>query len=910
MRKNLDSLVLELQGHITEFTRWFNEASEQQGLGISLDASHVIEDIRTMRGYRLNQLVRAMRENGVHKEQVRTSVAAIGQTVERPGESGIILGALQSGKTGTAFMTLFAAPIHYLKSKVSFVPLFMTTNQKSHLMQTQKSMRDFFALYGDITIQSNGESRSLIDYYAQSGHDMVESEDAESITLHDYHEKLADELDYDIESLVAGMTVKRVPGEIAGKVRSIAKRAREKGHGVMLIVDEPQYGAAGRNRNDGEEVPCLLTRLFDEIDEDFFSPDTPNFVIGLSATPFDTSILDRLWLIRQKLNASYCGPNFFGGQLIDPTVETKLPIVRSFKEIGMKDRSLEMFAEIPYLIGATKSPERNSFRPTIKGPDGKRVGMTEVEMEQCGVALIRELLDKTLMARQEREGELQGALLRIASNTKLTERVLNGMRLDGPDSPYNVIKFYELGGDIKEIIKEKTRNDPRPYLVITVGKGRMGDAFPASTTLGIDLSQSSGDANSFLQGVFGRMCGYGKKNPLVIVSNKAKELFVELVKTNGKTETFDLNRNSTRMAALDKGRKRTDNYFMITDEMIESDHENSPLKAFRAEVVAYLEQQELARETYSKDVPRRRNMFMNLPEMMERHGLVDYIAQNSTRLDPDLQTGAKIVGFGETTIHKRRNGENVRIGYIESDDMPGECKVLISKVAYDSGDSSYKAGLRGQGGGLSATGRRSAAKHVNRGRRDDGDTASIMPVITVKKVDANGNTVDLKEKGRFVFDGIVFTLENEVLRYRAPVNDVVLAPNHAFARIMTEQEGVKRLGAYVFKHMNGRGGRTLDEALGQWDVQNALAHVYDPRTHRYDVVDHTIIFRDAITGEPGNPMGPAAIDLRDPMRPVLHAVIETYSQANNPHPAAANDDIATQAELLEEVMAPVAPRRV
>jgi hypothetical protein len=878
MRQDPAKLISKIQGHMVEFAAWFNEASAREGLGISLNVEDVLDDIRTMKGSRLMQLSRALREHQVHKEQVQTSVAAIAQTLARPGESGIILGALQSGKTGTAFMTLFAAPIHHLKTKVNFLPLFMTTNQKSHLLQTQKAMRAFFNLYGDITIKSDGESRSLLDYYAQSGSDLVERNETDETTLNEYHEQIAEDFDlgYDIDPLVEGMTVKRVPGEISGKVRSFAKRARDRGYGVMLIVDEPQYGAAGKLDKEGNENPCLLSKLFDEIDEDFFSPETPNFVVGLSATPFDTAILDRLWLIRQKLNESYCGPNFFGGQLIDPTVQTKLPIVRSFKEIGMEDRSLEWFSEIPFLLGATKNPERATFRATKTDRDGKKVAMSEFERQQRGAELIRDLLDKTIMKRQENIGTTQGVLLRIANKTDLTDKVLNAMGLEGENSPYNVIKFYNIGGDIKEIIKERTRNDPRPYLVVTVGKGRMGDAFPASTTMGIDLSQTSGDANSFLQGVFGRMCGYGKKNPLVIVSNMAKELYVELVRNNGKTENFDLNRNNTRMSVVENGRNRTENYFMITNEMIDADREDGPLRAFRADVEAYLEQQELAKPTLRTDVPRRRNQFMNLPEIMERHGLIDYIQKNTTRLDPELRNGARIVGFGETTTHQRRSGQKIRIGFLRNE--MNECAVLVSKVAYDTKDSKYRAGLlgqRGMGGGLSATGMRSAAKHVNRGRRDDGVKASVMPTITVKKVDENGRTIDLKENGHFVFDGIVFTLHNEVKRYRAPINDVVLAPNHAFRRLMTDDQGAKQVGAFAFRFMR-RGKRSLNEALGQWDVQNALSNIYDSRTHRYEVIDNTILFRNIRTGEPGNSRGPTAIDLTDPMAPILHTIVSTY----------------------------------
>lgn len=863
--RSTPAIVKELQEHIAQFSQWFNEAATNAGMGITLDPANVLKNLETAGGLRLRQLYGAVSEHRVHKEQVQTAVAAISETMRNPGSSGIVLGALQSGKTGTAFMTLFAAPVHYLKSKVSFVPLFMTTNQNSHLMQTQKAMRSFFDLYGDISIVSNGVTHSLLDYYAQSGTELAEADDESSITLHDYTARMVDEI-YPgtdiIDSIIQGMTVKRVPGEISRKVRQHCRRAKELGHGVMLIVDEPQFGASNQIKRDGTEVQCLLSRAFAEIDEDFFSPDTPNFMVGLSATPFDTASLDNLWLVRQKLHPSYVGPNYFGGERIDPTVETKMPQVKSFNEIA-RQRGMDWFSEMPFLIGAARKPTKESFKALKTDADGVKKEMNALERRLKGAELLKNLLDGTLKDKQKGFDHPVGALLRIANNRNLTEDVLDAMGVDAPDFPYNVIRFYNSNGDIKPLIWKATQNDKRPYLVVTVGKGRMGDAFPASTIMGVDLAHSSTDLNALLQGVFGRMCGYGKRKPLVVVSPQAKDMLVQYEDNLGATEDFKFSKH-VKTATLEKGRNQQESFFRITDEMIDEDVEDSPLRAFRADVISYLEQQRFAQETTSSMVPRRDSQYSNLPELMAKHGIVEYVRANSMRLDRELRDPACIVPVGKTSRYKRRDGTMADIAYTLND--AGECMTLVTKVDYSDPDAAHKTSRslgRALSEGLTAKGKRGreALPRGGRGRRDDG----ILPVITVKKVDADGIPVSGKERGRFVFDGFIFHLEDKVRRYRAAQNLTGLVEGHAFASAMTDQEKAEQLSLYVGEHMSGKRQRSFEAALGMADVQRVLSRMYDIETHTYDIDGQVIRFfrLDDETETPDNPLGPAEIDMSD-----------------------------------------------
>jgi hypothetical protein len=857
--KSREDQIAEVQNHVVDFSSWFNEAALMAGLGISLNPEDVLANIKTSFHADLHSLVRSIKEHGVHKEQVQTAVAAISQTLENPGQSGIVLGALQSGKTGTAFMTLFAAPIHYLKSKMTYVPLFMTTNQNSHLSQTQKGMRAFFKLYGNITITSNGESRSLLDYYAESGTDLAAAGDENSTSLNEYTNKIVESIDPTkdpVDVLVKEMTVKRVPRDISGRVRSFCNRARASGHAVMLIVDEPQYGASGQTVRKGEAVPCLLTRLFQEIDPEFFSSDSPNFMVGLSATPFDTAILSRLWKVKQKLKSSYVGPNVFGGEQIDPSVITQLPTVLSFDEVAKSNKVLDWFKEMPYLVGSAGSPDRKNFKPTVTLADGTKQAMYDVDRRKKAGKLIRLAIDGILNERQRKAGQPVGALLRIANKRQLTDDILNVMEMDGPDSPYNVIRFYNANGDIKQVIEDATRHDKRPYIVVTVGKGRMGDAFPASTVLAMDLTHTVTDANSLLQGMIGRMCGYGKDKPVVIVSNQSYSMWEQYLENSGATPDFNTSRHVTT-AVHSRGRNRGETYFMLTNEMIDSDHPDSPLRAFRADIIAYLEQQELAQMTMSKDVPRRTNSYMNYPELLEKHGIIKYIAENSKRLDRELRSEARIAPMDHVGEYQRRDQSTAQIRYDR--DADGNGRVLISKVDYAHAASNTSSNSRMRASSLGAGGRREPAKHVNRGRRNE----KIVPVITVKKVNENGASVAFDENGRFVFDGMVFHLEEKVRRYNQAVIETSLALNHAFAPAMTNPEKARQLAVAVYQNMYGSRERTFHDAFGQAKVQRVLSSMYDMATHTYEFDGRSIVFRNHGTDEVGNHKGPAIIDMTD-----------------------------------------------
>lgn len=846
-----------IQKHITAFCAWFNEASAEKGLGIQLDGSEVNKSIDAKRGREIEELNDAMQYHMVHKEQVLTAVEVIHNTIENPGMSGLVIGALQSGKTGTAFTSLFAAPIHYLKSKISYVPMFLTTNQNSHLQQTQDAMRAFFRLYGDISIISDGRKNSLIDYYGEYDVDLAEASDIEEITLEDYSYALVRDM-YPgkgkdvVSALVEGMTVKRQNKDINTKIRSLCDKAKKNGHGVMLIVDEPQFGASDRFSRDGKNVKCLLSKIIDEIDDDFFSPYTPNFMVGLSATPFDSARIDSLFKVRQRLNENYIGPNFFDGQAIDPSISNKAPNVYSFSDIGHLLEQKD-FTELSYLLGNRENPINSKYQSIKVAKDGNKSFRSMSENLQHGAELVRTLLDALVDEKEEAYPDDHiGALLRLSNNRYQTDVILDEMGLNSSDSPYNVIRFYDNSEDIKELVWRHTKDDPRPYIVVAVGKGRMGDAFPTGCCISMDLTHKSSDANAFLQGVFGRMCGYGKKEPVVIVSDLNKELWQEYSTTLGQMASFKSSRHAVERV-VEKGKNKKVSYFMISNEMIDNEPADSPLHMLRFETVRYLESQKLSQPTSNQHVPKRYgdDLYLNLPEIMEKYNIIEYVRENAHRLAPELIGDIEIVPFNEQVEHishkKDDNGIRHRsmLGYDLSDDKT-QCRVNVSKA-----DERAVGRSRSQN---------YAVPHQSIGK----ERGSITPVITVVKENEAGEKVESDQFGKFVFESIHFLLKRQVKHYNPGVTELSPVLGHAFTDAMSDQEKASQFGTYLHAAMlGGRKELSLLEALGTDQMQRSLGNLFDRNTHTYNVYDDVIVFENIETGAIENNVGPAIIRLND-----------------------------------------------
>src|SRR5205823_7436943 len=104
--------------------------SDARGLGVHVDVVDLIEQTRHGRNYRsILSFFEGERAGVLYREQIVTAVDAIGELIESPYNLGLILGALQSGKTTSALALQFAGPAVYLIKGEKVFPFYLTTSQ-------------------------------------------------------------------------------------------------------------------------------------------------------------------------------------------------------------------------------------------------------------------------------------------------------------------------------------------------------------------------------------------------------------------------------------------------------------------------------------------------------------------------------------------------------------------------------------------------------------------------------------------------------------------------------------------------------------------------------------------------------------------------------------------------------------
>ena len=336
---DVERRVSEYVGHLEKIARVFTQHAHELGLGVKLDASGAIQAVKNGTGFaRVMRYCDRPDDSGVlHDAQLMTALDCVGELLTSPRNNGLVLGAMQSGKTTTSLAFQFAGPIVYLLTDRCLYPIYLITSHTSQEDQTKIEIARFLDFYGELAVEVDDQNRcTLIDYVKKFFIDPVF---AFSSTINTYREHV---LKHALPDTMMGPRLddfiqRRVPGESIRRVADLCRRANAKGFAPLLIIDEPQFGASDRLVKVGDQVerrPCVLLQIFDRIDEAVGDDASDRVFIGLSATPYELHDINAVWKINQYLTSSYTGFNYFGGKVIDADADVDPPRTLSFGEFG------------------------------------------------------------------------------------------------------------------------------------------------------------------------------------------------------------------------------------------------------------------------------------------------------------------------------------------------------------------------------------------------------------------------------------------------------------------------------------------------------------------------------------------------------------------------------------------------
>ncbi|WP_158817883.1 hypothetical protein [Methylocapsa sp. S129] len=524
---DIPARVKQYEDHLRDIERAFNDYAQELGLGVRLSASGAIGTIKQGAGIaRVMRFCDRVDDSGVlHNSQLMTALACVGELLTAPQNNGLVLGAMQSGKTTTSLALQFAGPIVHQLTGRSLYPIYLITSHTSQEDQTKIEIARFLDFYGELAVKVDDQHQcTLIDYIKGFRVDPVF---AYAPTVNTYREHVLKNAlpDTLVGPRLDDFIQRRVRGESIRRVVEICRRANSAGFSPLLIIDEPQFGASDRlvKVEDGfERRPCVLLQIFDQIKE-ALGADAPDRVfIGLSATPFELHDVEAVWTVRQFLTSSYVGYNYFGGRVIDADVNVTPPRTLRFADFGQE-------IGLPFLANVSLAAY-DSDR-TVFSRFAEKIGYAGTQ-EQYRQDVEETLRAAILHMAQSDSTRGMGICIRLFNNNIRSHRLIENLRL--PSAAIEVIEYFgsdHRGQSVKRAIRQR-KHPELPFLIAVTNRARMGDAFPREVEWFLEFSNKAANLNALLQGLLGRACGYGKRST-VIMSDENALLVDDYIRSGG-----------------------------------------------------------------------------------------------------------------------------------------------------------------------------------------------------------------------------------------------------------------------------------------------------------------------------------------------------------------------------------------
>jgi hypothetical protein len=758
-----DSLHDDVEGyvaHLEALQSVFNAHAAEIGLNARIDVQGPVDAVR--HGIildRVGSFFTREDDSGVlHDAQLMTAMDCIREMLENPGQNGVVLGAMQSGKTTTSLALQLAGPIIYTLTGRRLYPMYLMTSHTSQEDQTNIELTNFLNYYGLIKIlrhPSDGDANITLD----PGF-------IRSPTVAYYRGQVLRQALGDIHMgpRLEDFVQRRVHGQRIQQVAELCGRAHAQGFEPILMIDEPQYGASDRMVvNDAgvmEQRPCVLLQIFEAIEEAMQIHGGRHSFVGLSATPYEIHELESVWVVRQYLSANYSGFNCFGGRVISEGVDIEPPVTFGFTDFATQ-MNLPDVARI--------SLAAYDATPTRFAVFARRLNFTGTQVEYQ--EMVHRAVRQSILRMVADANDTIGICLRTFNNNVRAADFVR--QLDLESSGIEMIYYFgsEYSGiSVKRAIRAR-RHPDRPFVIVVTNRARMGDAFPVHVRWFIDLAGRVSDLNALLQGLLGRACGYNK-NSNVLLSDDNQAYVLDYRRTRG-GYFYRTSRHSIVVGGFRRGAPTS----MVR---IRANMNDEVVRSFFARINSEIVDSFVIQDRAELQTRRNRSQGYRTGPILRiasETGLFEHLETPETAeaLFPNIPGGFRIVRAGEEIAHTRNASR--MLGYDLDPDDQGNCRFTFRWTS--DGDSH---------GGLSSRGY---------GERDATDRAragdKLEPQIHMEKYDATTGEIIfdkrevLKIVGRWRAYMVTLPLSNPV---RELQQGQASYPNErsVYTREMTEEE--------------------------------------------------------------------------------------------------------------------------
>jgi hypothetical protein len=527
--------------HVKEIADEFNAASQRLGLGTRMCVKRLVKRVNAGDHAPVLAFCDGSEAGGrVYPNQVETMVRTHLSLVQNPIATHVIIGAMQSGKTGTAILLILHAVIFYEMTGLPLSPLYLLPDSIVQEVQMGLELERFMLFYGHVELRFSRDRFSAIPASAGDEWDALDhppSLPLTSPTLDTVFQESPNLSTYLTRVLNVDTTADLIVRRSKGKRPLERQIARMYEHALlpMPVLDEVQYGASGTEKSD-----CMTARILTRIAEVAGGERAPR-AIYTSATPFSESHQVETVDIYQRLPEDYCGITHFKGRPFPGHENARpLPLI-SFSEAATRD-GLESIGQIDLglytdalharmdIADLRKFARRCGYPITVG--KSERVMSDYVKFVESGLTRIV----STLLLADDglaRTGEPRGLCIRLQNNNAAASELLDLIGFE--DLGVDVIRYYgPLGqASLKQILRERP-NPNRPYLIAVTARARQADAFPRNVEYYIDFVENVATINALLQGFAGRAMGAGKHST-VILSNNSVSILRRYIATHGET---------------------------------------------------------------------------------------------------------------------------------------------------------------------------------------------------------------------------------------------------------------------------------------------------------------------------------------------------------------------------------------